>query len=237
MVELNLDEKVVSKKTVFGGVKLSKGTLYITNERLIFEPLKDSNNITYITLGDIQNYKHLKIFNKIINGFEFELNSGMKYSFGFLFGHDSFLLKVEEVKGNSIQKSVGVKHSWLVNFLLSILISIFIIYPTFMFLNNVITDLVESVSSIDTKESSCYLKYNRDKNQYILLFDYVKNHPYCEKYTILMDNEDKYGNISWEPWSVVTDFSKEEYDEIRKYQYFSKDVPMSGFKFTPVNRK
>ena len=52
-----------------------------------------------------------------------------------------------------------------------------------------------------------------------------------------MDYEDNYGNVSWKPWSVVTDFSKEEYDEIRKYQYYSKNVPMSGFKFTPIDRK
>jgi hypothetical protein len=231
MVDLNLNEKIISKKFVFS--LQSKGTLYITSERLIFEPQQESNNITYISLSEIQNYKHLKIFNKIINGFEFELNNGMKYSFGFLFGHDSFLLKLEEVKGNSIQKSVEVKHSWLMNFLFSILISLFIIYPTFLFL----PDFVENFSSVETKKSSCDLKYNRNKSQYELLFDHVKKHPFCETYTVYTDHEDDYGNITWKPYSRVTDLSKEEYDEIRKYQYYSKRVPMSGFKFNVIKKK
>ena len=213
------------------GLNQKPGKLYITNERLIFEDSKNSSNNIYIQLSEIKSYKELKVFYKLTSGFDLVLDNGVHYCFN-PFGGKSLLLKLEELRGSSIEKEVGVKHHLLPNIIFGLIVVFFSISPIISGVENLIT-----IFDNPSKTESCNLYYDRNTNQYILLFNHVKNNPYCEKYTVFMDYEDNYGNVSWKPWSVVTDFSKEEYDEIRKYQYYSKNVPMSGFKFTPIDRK
>ena len=233
MLDLNLEEKVVLKKStsLIDGLNQKPGKLYITNERLIFEDSKNSSNNIYIQLSEIKSYKELKVFYKLTSGFDLVLDNGVHYCFN-PFGGKSLLLKLEELRGSSIEKEVGVKHHLLPNIICGLIVVFFSISPIISGVENLIT-----IFDNPSKTESCNLYYDRNTNQYILLFNHVKNNPYCEKYTVFMDYEDNYGNVSWKPWSVVTDFSKEEYDEIRKYQYYSKNVPMSGFKFTPIDRK
>tara|TARA_B110000305_G_C19321064_1_gene578975 strand:- start:377 stop:529 length:153 start_codon:yes stop_codon:yes gene_type:complete len=46
-----------------------------------------------------------------------------------------------------------------------------------------------------------------------------------------MDYEDDYGNLVWKPYSTVSGLTKENYNEIKKYEYYSRRVPMSNIKF------
>ena len=153
MVELNLDEKVVLKKStsLLDGLKQKQGKLYITNERLIFEDTKNSSNNIYIQLSEIKSYRELKVFIKINNGFEFHLDNGIKYCF-ILFGK-SILSKLEDVREGSIEKEIGVRHNWLPNILSGLLISWFVIIPMFTTIYSRTTDFVESFEGFESNDS------------------------------------------------------------------------------------
>jgi len=242
MISLNENEKIISKdySTLLDGLSQKQGKLYLTNERLIFEDKKNSSNNIYIKLEEIRSYKELRLFLKLKQGFDIKLDSGINYCFslGWWFSKvEKYLLKLEETKGSPLEKETEIKHFWFPNIIFGLFIFWFVVIPIFTTIYSTTTDFIQNFSSVETKKSSCDLKYNINKSQYELLFDYVKKHPFCETYTIYTDYEDDYGNIVWEPFSRVTDLSKEEYDEIRKYQYYSNRIPMSGFKFTPINRK
>jgi len=152
MIQLNLDEKVVLKKStsLLDGLKQKQGKIYITNERLIFEDTKNSSNNIYIQLSEIKSYRELKVFIKLNNGFEFHLDNGIKYCF-ILFGK-SILSKLEEVRGSSIKKEIGVRHNWLPNILGGLLIGWFVVIPTISFVGSSVGDLITIVDNQFTKK-------------------------------------------------------------------------------------
>ncbi len=56
MINLNSDEKSCLKKektSLINGLNQKQGKIYLTNERLIFEDSKNSNNNIYLQLSDI----------------------------------------------------------------------------------------------------------------------------------------------------------------------------------------
>ena len=137
MISLDDNEKVILQKnsSLLNGLSQKWGKLYLTNKRLIFEDSKNSGNNIYIQLSEIKSYKELKVFYKLTTGFEFVLDNGVHYCFNF-FGIKSLLLKLEEVKGSSIEKEVGVKHHLLPNILFSVLILFWVIIPTVNFIGS-----------------------------------------------------------------------------------------------------
>ena len=88
------------------------------------------------------------------------------------------LLKLEELRGSSIEKEVGVKHHLLPNIIFGLIVVFFSISPIISGVEKLIT-----IFDNPSKTESCNLYYDRNTNQYILLFNHVKNNPYCEKYT------------------------------------------------------
>ena len=174
MVELNLDEKVVLKKStsLIDGLNQKPGKLYITNERLIFEDSKNSSNNIYIQLSEIKSYKELKVFYKLTSGFEFHLDNGVQYCFN-LFGSKTLLLKLEEVRGSSIEKNIGIRHHWLPNISLGGLVLWFVIIPTISFIGSSFNSMMYKLDPIGYIE-------NVDKTNKDVSYDFE------------IDNEDFY---------------------------------------------
>ena len=229
MISLNKYEKIILQQhsNLVNGFSIKNGNLFLTNERLIYEDKKIFSNSIYIKIDEIKSYKELRVLLKFTGGINIILESGINYSFSLGYSFKSFLLKLEDVKGNPIKQEQGIQHFWFPN-LMSFFLLLFLI--VWGFSQTWVSPVFSDVNSSKIKES-CDLKYDRNKNQYIILYDHIRKNSFCETYTIFMDYEDDYGNLVWKPYSTVSGLTKENYNEIKKYEYYSRRVPMSNIKF------
>lgn len=154
MINLNSDEKVVLKKStsLINGLNQKQGKIYLTNERLIFEDSKNSNNNIYLQLSDIQSYNELKVFYKLPTGVVLNLDNGIQYCFN-LWGSKTFISKLEDLKGSSIVKENGVRHHWLPNILLGILVVWFLVIPTVRFIHSSFNSLMFNLNPVEYIEN------------------------------------------------------------------------------------
>lgn len=154
MINLNAGEKVVLKKStnLINGLNQKPGKIYLTNERLIFEDSKNSNNNIYLRLSEIQSYKELKVFYKLTSGIEFYLDNGIQYCFN-LFGSKKFLSELEDVKGSSIDKENGIKHHWLPNILFGVLVGWLLVFPTINFIHSSFNSLMFNSNPLEYIEN------------------------------------------------------------------------------------
>ena len=86
-----------------------------------------------------------------------------------------------------------------------------------------------SPSSQSEIHQECDLYANESISIHEQFFNHVKSNPYCQQYNYLIDSEDEYGKTIWKKFYICTDFTKEEYEEMRKYETWQAyDINVPG---------
>jgi hypothetical protein len=69
------------------------------------------------------------------------------------------------------------------------------------------------------------------------LFNYVKTSEWKPVYVFQIDDEDDYGHIRWRNFWIVNDFTKEEFEEMKKYadvRSFLEKCPTARTMYTKI---
>jgi hypothetical protein len=90
-------------------------------------------------------------------------------------------------------------------------------------------------NGITNNSDTVFLRLSENISSQEVMFNYVKTGEWKPVFVEQIDNEDQYGYTKWQNFSIITDFTKEEFDEMKKYASISsylENCPNARNKYT-----
>ena len=249
MIHIKEGEKVIAAKFCnhLDGLSQKQGKLYLTSSQVIFEDKKNTSNNIAIALSEISSCQEVKVFNILTFGFQLHLDNGIQHCFS-LFRSKDFLAQIENVLGESIRKSPDVKHHWLANIVLGLVVGWFVIIPAVKGVAQAVNTIRYNLDPVAFIENSRHTiddvryRFDLDSDQLSYpnlhgewaFYDSHSDKSWSLNIELEKSNRGKYvlwykwdGDESWkreEKGDFEVGFSKDQYGDSRLLGYNRKDL-------------